>query len=632
MKNTTIPSFEEVLRRMLPKLMFTIFLVNFINILNAQTPLLQNVYNRESTSLNGNWKFVIDPYETGYRNHRNWVPFDQMESTKNSAKPYYTDKVIEERWDRVEYNFNTSAEIKVPGDWNSQDRMLLYYEGSVWYRTTFDYNVNGDNKLFIYFGAANYQTDVYINGQKVGQHLGGFDPFNFDITNAVKPKGNSLVVRVDNRREKHRVPNYTTDWWNYGGITRDVKLVELPSTYIQDYFIQLDKENPKNIKGYVQLAGNSTQSNVSISIPEAKVNFLGTTDETGRVNFDIPAKKIKKWYPKRPKLYNVDIKAGNDRLVDQIGFRTIKTKGADILLNGQSIFLRGISLHEEIPIRGGRARSLEDAQIQMGWVKELNCNFIRLAHYPHNENMPRLADKLGLLLWEEIPVYWGIDYENPIAFDQAKSQLEALVHRDKNRASVIIWSVANETPDTESRLEFLRQLKKIATDIDNTRFISAALERNEKDVQNVVKIPDPFAADVDMLACNEYIGWYSGLPEKCDKVTWQLPGDKPFFVSEFGGGALYNHHGDKLTRWTEEYQEYLYQEQIKMLKKIPTLRGMTPWILTDFRSPRRNLPVIQDGWNRKGLISDGGFKKKAFYVLKTYYDEMEKKYTYQIKD
>nr|UER37076.1 beta-galacturonidase [Aquimarina sp. SCSIO21287] len=598
----------------------------------AQTPLLQNVYNRESTLLNGNWKYVIDPYETGYRNHRNWIPFDQMESTKNSAKPYYTDKVIKERWDRVEYNFNTSAEIKVPGDWNSQDRMLLYYEGSLWYRTKFDYTITDNNRLFIYFGAANYQTDVYVNGQKVGQHLGGFDPFNFDITNVVKPKDNSLMVRVDNRREKHRVPNYTTDWWNYGGITRDVKLVEVPSTYIQDYAIQLDKDNPKNIKGYVQLAGSSLETNVSINIPEAKINFSTTTDRTGRVHFEIPAKKIKKWYPKRPKLYDVQIQAGNDKLEDQIGLRTIETKGADILLNGQSIFLRGISLHEENPIKIGRARSIEDAQMQMGWAKELNCNFIRLAHYPHNENMPRLADKLGLLLWEEIPVYWGIDYENPEAFAQAKSQLETMVHRDKNRASVIVWSVANETPDTESRLEFLRQLKKIAIDIDNTRFISAALERNEKDVQDVVKIPDPFAEDVDMLACNEYIGWYSGLPEKCDKVTWQLPEDKPFFVSEFGGGALYNHHGDKLTRWTEEYQEYLYQEQIKMLKKIPTLRGMTPWILVDFRSPRRNLPIIQDGWNRKGLISDGGFKKKAFHVLKAYYDEMEKKYNYQIKD
>ncbi len=596
----------------------------------AQDPLLHNAYHRASTSLNGNWKFVIDPYETGYRNHRNWMPFDVMESTKNSARPYYTDRVIEERWDRVEYNFNTSDEIQVPGDWNSQDRMLLYYEGSIWYRTLFDYDLEGDNRLFIHFGAANYQADIYLNGNKVGQHLGGFDPFNFDITDHIKAKGNSLVVRVDNRREKHRVPNYTTDWWNYGGITRDVDLIEVPSTYIQDYSIQLDPANPREIKGYVKLAGKALHRKVTIRIAELGLQHEVDTDETGLASFTISAKKIKRWYPERPKLYAVSLEAGTDILKDRIGFRTIETKGADILLNGKSIFLRGISLHEENPLQVGRARSLEDAKLLLGWAKELNCNFIRLAHYPHNENMPRLADEMGLLLWEEIPVYWGIDYENPVAFDQARSQLEALVHRDKNRASVIVWSVANETPEVPSRLTFLRKLKEIATAIDDTRFISAALERNEKDQQDVVKIPDPFASEVDMISCNEYIGWYAGLPQKCAEVTWQLPQDKPFFVSEFGGGALYNHHGDSLTRWTEEYQEYLYKEQIKMLKKIPTLRGMTPWILADFRSPRRNLPVIQDGWNRKGLISDGGFKKKAFYILKAYYDEMEKRYAYKI--
>ncbi|WP_350287270.1 glycoside hydrolase family 2 TIM barrel-domain containing protein [uncultured Croceitalea sp.] len=597
----------------------------------SQEPLLQNVYNRPATLLNGNWKYVIDPYDTGYRNHRNWLPFDQAESTKASAKPYYTDKVIKNRWDRIEYNFNTSQEINVPGDWNSQFEKLQYYEGAIWYRTTFNYQSENDNSVFLYFGAANYQTDVYVNGEKVGQHLGGFDPFNFDITAKLKAKGNSLVVRVDNQRTKDRVPNYTTDWWNYGGITRDVKLVEVPKTHIQDYSIQLDPEDSDRIKGYVKVA-HGMGKKARIHIPEAKLNLEVTLDESGWGAITMSAKRIKKWYPKRPKLYDVTLSCGGDSLKDQIGFRTISTQGPDILLNGTSIFLRGISLHEENPIKVGRASSLDEARLLLGWAQELNCNFVRLAHYPHNEHMPRLADRLGLLLWEEIPVYWGIDYEDPVAFAQAKSQLEGLVHRDKNRASVIVWSLANETPDVPSRLEFLKKLKTIALALDDTRFISAALERDEKSTANTVKIPDPFADEVDMIACNEYIGWYSGLPERCAEVTWQLPDDLPFFVSEFGGGALYNHHGDKLTRWTEEYQEYLYEEQLKMLKKIPTLRGMTPWILADFRSPRRNLPLIQDGWNRKGLISNGGFKKKAFHVLKAFYDEMERQYDYQIKE
>ncbi|MEL6975614.1 MAG: glycoside hydrolase family 2 TIM barrel-domain containing protein, partial [Bacteroidota bacterium] len=502
------------------KFSYTIVLcLFFIATSQAQEPLLQNVYNRPATLLNGNWKYVVDPYDTGYRNHRNWKPFDEVESTKASAKPYYTDKVIENRWDRVEYNFNTSPEIMVPGDWNSQFEKLEYYEGAIWYRTTFDYDMKTDHELFLYFGAANYQTDVYLNGEKVGQHLGGFDPFNFNITKQLLPKGNSLVVRVDNRREQHRVPNYTTDWWNYGGITRDVKLIEVPKTHIQDYKIQLDPKDPNTIKGYVQVAQGWGKT-VTLSIPEIKLSKKIVLDATGKAAIELPAKKIKKWYPKRPKLYEVKWSCDEDILMDKIGFRTIETRGADILLNGQSIFLRGISLHEENPLRVGRARSLEDSKLLLGWAKELNCNFVRLAHYPHNANMPRLADELGFLLWEEIPVYWGIDYENPIAFNQAKSQLETLIHRDKNRASVIIWSVANETPDVPSRLKFLRDLKQITLSIDDTRFVSAALERDEKSTANTVKIPDPFAQDVDILSCNEYIGWYSGLPERCGEVTW----------------------------------------------------------------------------------------------------------------
>ncbi|MEM1257677.1 MAG: glycoside hydrolase family 2 TIM barrel-domain containing protein [Bacteroidota bacterium] len=610
---------------------FLVFSFGILGNILAQEPLLQNVYNRPTSVLNGNWKYVVDPYDTGYRNHRNWMPFDEVVSTKASAKPYYTDKVMENRWDRVEYNFNTSPEIGVPGDWNSQFEKLEYYEGAIWYRTTFDYDLAMGKELYLYFGAANYQTDVYLNGEKVGQHLGGFDPFDFNIAKMLKPKGNSLVVRVDNRREKHRVPNYTTDWWNYGGITRDVKLVEVPKTHIQDYKIQLDPKNPSKIKGYIKVA-NGNGKKVAVSIHEANIYKELILDVDGFAILEIPVKKLKKWYPERPKLYEVTLKTQEDELVDHIGFRTIETKGSDILLNGQSLFLRGISLHEENPLRAGRARSMEDAKMLLGWAKELNCNFVRLAHYPHNENMPRLADKMGLLLWEEIPVYWGIDYENPIAFNQAKSQLETLIHRDKNRASVIIWSVANETPEVPSRLRFLRDLKEIALSIDDTRFVSAALERDEKSTANTVKIPDPFAEDVDIISCNEYIGWYSGLPERCNEITWDLPKNKPFLVSEFGGGALYNHHRDKITRWTEEYQKYLYEEQLKMLKRIPTLRGMTPWILVDFRSPRRNLPRIQDGWNRKGLISNGGFKKQAFFVLKTFYDNMEKQYPYAIRD
>ena len=260
----------------------------------------------------------------------------------------------------------------------------------------------------------------------------------------------------------------------------------------------------------------------------------------------------------------------------------------------------------------------------LGWVKELGGNFARLAHYPHNEYMSRVADEMGIMLWEEIPVYWTIDWENEETFSNARSQLSDVISRDKNRASVIFWSVGNETPVIQVRVKFMTSLIAEARKLDGTRLISAALEQHGlEENRNIRVITDPLADYVDVLSFNEYIGWYDGLPDNCNDIIWRIEQDKPVIISEFGAGALHGYHGDRLTRWTEEFQEDLYKKTLNMLVRIPQLRGVTPWILCDFRSPRRPLPVIQDGWNRKGIISPSGNKKKAFYVLKNFYDSFE---------
>jgi beta-glucuronidase len=241
--------------------------------------------------------------------------------------------------------------------------------------------------------------------------------------------------------------------------------------------------------------------------------------------------------------------------------------------------------------------------------------------------MARLADEMGIMLWEEIPVYWTILWENQDTYENAQQQLTDLILRDKNRASVIIWSMANETPVSDARTSFLKNLAEHARSLDNTRLISAALEVHASKESPFDKIvEDPFAEYVDIITFNEYVGWYDGLPNKCDKVNWLINYNKPVMISEFGADALQGLHGDTLTRWTEEYQADLYRRTLKMLTKISQFRGVTPWILCDFRSPRRMLPNIQDGWNRKGLIGQNGTKKNAFYVLKKFYDEMELKY------
>src|SRR5258706_1835823 len=342
--------------------------------------------------------------------------------------------------------------------------------------------------------------------------------------------------------------------------------------------------------------------------------------------FSVSDKRLQLSSPDHPKLYKVEIESGSDaskdKIEDEIGFRSIEVRGHEVLLNGAPIFLRGVSIHEEAPYRSGRANSEDDAKTLLGWAKELGANFVRLAHYPHNEHMLRMADRMGLMVWSEIPVYWDIRWDNPATLANAENQLTANITRDTNRASIAIWSVGNETPVTDARTKFMQSLVKTARALDSTRLLSAALQVQHRDGTTRM-IDDPLGADLDVLGCNEYIGWYEGKPEDADKANWKSPYDKPLIMSEFGGSALSGLHGNSDARFTEEYQEDLYKHQVAMLDRIPFLRGTSPWILMDFRSPRRLLPGIQDYYNRKGLVSDQGEKKKVFYVLQKWYQQKQ---------
>lgn len=597
------------------KILIVLSLLFSIQAIYAQ-PILQNIEGRETLSLNGRWNYIIDPYEMGYFDYR-YEPFDQSASGKGGFYDNITNPALTER---VEYNFNLEPTLNVPGDWNSQYEKLSLYEGTIWYKKDFIVTCEAGKKYFLHFGAINYEAHVYVNGKKVGYHKGGFTPFQFDVTDKLTDGNNFVVVKVDNKRKKDEIPTVNTDWWNYGGITRDVTLVITPDVFINDYKIQLDKGNMNLIKGYVQLSGVSSPENVVISIAELAINKEFKTNATGRVEFEIPVKKLNKWSPETPHLYNVSIQSTADKITDKIGFRTISTDHKKLLLNGQQVFLKGISVHDENPLIPGRLRGDGDIRMILTWAKEMGCNFIRLAHYTHNERMIRMADEMGLMVWAEVPVYWTISWENKDTYANAINQLTTMIERDINRASVIIWSVGNETPVTQPRNIFMGNLADHARSMDNTRLIAAALEVEREGF--TVHVDDPLGAKIDLASFNEYGGWYwGGDPSNLDKYTWEIKIDKPVVITEFGGGALAGYHGSDTVLWTEEYQEKLYVNQIKMLEKIDGFSGMTPWILVDFRSPRRQHPKYQDFWNRKGVISETGVKKKAYFILKEFYSK-----------
>jgi beta-glucuronidase len=192
---------------------------------------------------------------------------------------------------------------------------------------------------------------------------------------------------------------------------------------------------------------------------------------------------------------------------------------------------------------------------------------------------------------------------------KAEKQLHEAIRRDRDKASIVLWSVANETPVKPARVEFLKKLVASAHKQDPTRLVTAALLVRTEGMTKI--IDDPLGEALDVIGFNEYIGWYEHQPEDADNTVWKIAYDKPLIISEFGGDAKYGLHGDPDTRWTEEYQANLYRHQLLMLARIRQLRGMSPWMLMDFRSPRRPLPGIQDYFNRKGLISDQGEKKRG---------------------
>ncbi len=587
----------------------------------AQKPmqtLLVGVDRRQVVSLDGDWHYLVDqPPGRALYNANGTV--------RDNGYGMNTHPNISTGEHNEEYDFSTAPTFKVPGDWNTQDPTLFRFEGVVFYEKDFDFQPKTGTRTFLHVGAANYRSFVWVNQKRICDHEGGFTPFDCEVTAALKPGGNFVVIAVDSTRMMDGIPSVGIDWFNYGGLTRDVSLVTLPEAFIDDYDVHLkhdatfSAEHADTLAGYVHVVGASAGTAVTVRIPEAGVSTTVKTDGDGRAGFEVRASKLALWSPESPKLYRVELASGQDGLTDSIGFRDIRVEGTKILLNGKAIFLQGANAHAEAPYRTGRAWSEEDVTNIFGLLKDLNANFVRLAHYPHDERMERMADRQGVMVWSEIPLWQHISFEKPEVYWKATFMLNEMIRRDRNKASVIVWSVSNETPNNPVRTEFLTNLANAARGLDATRPIASALIGPKPNGFEMVQ-DDPLAKALDIVGQNEYVGWYLMKPEDADKVRWTLP-QKPILISEFGAEAKFGDHGGPDDRWAEEQQVNVFKHQFAMINNIPQVRGLVPWVLMDFRSPTRNIPRLQDGFNRKGLFSEKGEKKQAFYLFQKTYKE-----------
>ena len=553
---------------------------------------------RQVRSLNGEWNYAVDQYDTCLR--QKWFK-ERYEDDNGFSLP-------------VDYSFDEWPLMELPACWNTFSKEYLLYEGPMVFTRRFSYDTPVSGRCILRIGAASMLSRVFLNGEYLGMHRGASTPFYFDVTDKLKDD-NRILICVDSTRRTEQVPTENTDWFNYGGLFRDIELISVPEVYIKSFRVALVPD------------GSFDRISVRIGLSEPaegtarfKIEELGTDEDIeilDGMGEAVISVNPRLWSPDDPYLYDVSLQFGEDTVSDRVGFREIWVRGRDIVLNGKNIYLKGISAHED-SVEHGRALTDDERIENIRLAKELGCNFMRVAHYPHHERMSYLADELGIMLWEEIPVYWAIRFEREETYEDALNQFSELIERDHNRASVIIWSVGNENADTDSRLSFMKRLADYAHDTDETRLVSAACLVDE--AEN--RIADRLADSLDIIGINEYCGWYTPDFERLPALMKNSDPDKPVIITEFGADAMRGNTGDPERKGTEEYQAALYERQLDILTAIDYIKGISPWILYDFRCPRRT-SSIQKYYNRKGLLDETKtYRKPAFYVLQKYYRNM----------
>jgi beta-glucuronidase len=499
----------------------------------------------------------------------------------------------------------------VPSCWNCTPGYERY-EGMFWYSTDFDLPANSpeqETETVLRFLAVNYACRVWVNGHEIGSHEGGYLPFEFTVPADVLTWSNRLVVRVDNIRSSKRIPGVVFDWYNYGGIVRDVQLICRSPKHFRH--VQVRTALPENGVSSVTVGYAQTEPFAFRWIVESEGRTMaeGILDSaTLAAEFSIEINEAKIWSPDTPNLYVLRLipipeNAATGREVT-FGIREIRVSGMRIYLNGVPIKFCGVSLHEEL-LPYGRAIPAEERFQDVKDIKALGFNAIRTAHYTHDEALIEAADRIGLLVFEEIPVYWEIDYSDPAVFDLAERMLRDMVDRDVNHPSVVLWSVGNEVPvDRPDCDHFIRRSMDIVRALDPTRIVTYVSCRY---------LIDKTRRASDACCLNSYVGWYYGQDE--DLASYLLSArttapDKPWIITEFGACAQHG-FSDSLSKakYSEVRQEEFLIHYIRTINSMDWISGWFIWIYRDFRSPLRTHPR-QQGFNRKGIVSEKREPKK----------------------
>lgn len=537
--------------------------------------------------------------------------------------------------------------LAVPASWNdqTQDEFLRTYLGSGWYEKRFWLSPFWKNdEVKSRFEGINYRAEIWLNGNYVGKHDGGFTPFEFDISNIVETEAeNILIVRVDCKLSentvpmgnlpvelgidddfKNKYPSTSGDFFPYAGINRSVIIYNRPRNAIQDITLNIKVVGEDNRDGIVsyEIFTSPGISRCEISLIDQKMNKIKEKElicSEGKAKGNLTVKTPNLWNVGHPYLYRLQIKAlcGNnvvDEYALQVGIREVKVQDGQLLLNGKPIFLQGFARHEDFHIIGrgtSHAVMIKDYEL-MKWT---GANSFRTSHYPYSTEQMQLADCLGFLVIDEVPaVSLAMRSVTEKTLHSHKRQLKEMIERDKNHPSVIAWSVANEA-DTwrEEAKGYFAEIADYIKELDSSRpnmIVSDSLPDRELVAQHF-----------DLLGINCYFGWYQfpgQLKKAEEELSYYLDSfyekfQKPIIVAEFGADSIPGLHSDPAEMFTEEYQAKLIKMYDRIIKSKPYIIGEHIWNLTDFKTQQLPLRVF---YNRKGVFTRDRQPKMAAHLVR----------------
>lgn len=591
--------------------------------------------------------------------------YPKLTSTRNlinlcgiwNFKADFHEKGYKDRW--YEEKFNKHDYMPVPSSYNdlTTNPKLRDFVGDVWYQKfTIIPNEWEGKKVFIRVGSASHNSKIWINGNLVKEYIGGFLPFEVDITNEVKyGQKNNIVICVNNELSwrtfppgqvysfedvegnKKKKQKQQHDFFNYSGIHRPIYLYTTPKFFIQD--IKVDTDFEQEI-GYVNYGVdiNNTKYDVEVDIYDKQNKLIATKNGlTGTIQIE----DVILWEPNHPYLYSLDVKIiDQDRVIDKynlnIGIRTIKIRDGKFLINNKPFYFKGFGKHEDMDVKGkglDEAVNIRDLNL-FNWI---NANSFRTSHYPYSEEMLDLADKYGIVVINEVPAVGmlgqavpavgeldGVFTEDKINEETLNEHIritKELINRDKNHPSVVMWSLANEASVMEPKAEdYFKKLVEETRKIDDRPLMNVNLMLIEPGKCNVSKY-------FDVIGLNLYFGWYSekgdldAASKKLKKwlKDWYQEEKKPMVITEYGCDTIAGLHKQPAIMFSEEYQVEFLKSYNEVYDKLNFIIGEQVWNFADFMTGQ---DIVRIDGNKKGIFTRQRQPKMAAYYLKERWEKI----------